>query len=261
MSTKMRDEIRVAKKLCERVETRYQDGFYVKMLPTSKFAGYRLFVSSYYFDLHSTYGEILKSKNEAYLFTLEIIDREPGKRYSRPKLTFDELQAEFAEHSAQFYSDVLPQALALIKEYRNNGSRSAGEVVAKSFCVGGFDKTWFYVSDVERRRINTNGVRIIKVLSLDEATQVKKKLDRLAELRRIENKYANCRVAYKKSFYYYEMQRILKPDVLAAITAKFEEINALVKDETADSRHELEDLEKYINAFMEESEGVKNEKF
>ena len=107
----MRNEIRMAKKLCERSESRFQDGYYVKMLPSSKYAGYRLFVSSYYFDLHATYGEILKSKNEGYLFTLEKIDREPGKRYSRPKLSFDELQAEFAEHSAQFYSDALPQAL------------------------------------------------------------------------------------------------------------------------------------------------------
>lgn len=251
----MKNEIRVAKKFCERSESRFQDGYYVKMLPTSKYAGYRLFVSSYYFDLHATYGEILKSKNEGYLFTLEKIDREPGKRYSRPKLTFDELQAEFAEHSAQFYSDALPQALALIKEYRNDGSRKAGEVLTKYFCVGGFDKTWFYVSDAERRRLNTNGVSIIKVLPPDEATQVKEKLHRLVELRRMESKYEHCHVDYHDRYFYEEMQRTLKPDVLATITAKFDEINALVAAEAAEGRCELDELEKYFNAFLEGSEG------
>lgn len=251
----MRNEIRVAKKFCERSENRFQDGYYVKMLPTSKYAGYRLFVSSYYFDLTATYGEILKSKNEGYLFTLEKIDRDPGKRYSRPKLSFDELQAEFAEHSAQFYSDALPQALALIKEYRNNGSRSAGEVLYKYLAVGGFDKTWFYVSDAERRRLNTNGVCIIKALTSDEATQIKEKLQRRAELRRMESKYEHCYVDYRDRYFYEEMQRTLKPDVLATITAKFDEINALVTAEAAEGRHELDDLEKYFEAFLEGSEG------
>lgn len=42
--------------------------------------------------------------------------------------------------------------------------------------------------------------------------------------------------------------------VLAKITAKFEEINALVAAEAADSRRELEELEKYFDAFLEEGE-------
>ncbi len=251
----MRNEIRMAKRLCARAETRYQDGYYVKMLPTSKYAGYRLFVSSYYFDLHATYGEILKSKNDGYLFTLEKIDREPGKRYSRPKLSFDELQAEFADHSAQFYSDALPQALAYIKEYKNNGSRSAGEVLVKYFCVGGFDKTWFFVSDAERRRLNTNGVQILKKLEPDEATQMKEKLHRFVELRRKESKFENCRIDYEDRFFYEEMQRTLKPDVLATITAKLDEINALVATEASADRRELEELETYFNAFLKNRNG------
>ena len=250
----MRNEIRVAKKLCERVETRYQNGYYVKMLSTSKFAGYRLFVSSYYFDLHATYGEILKSRNEGYLFTLEKTDREAGKRYSRPKLSFNELQAEFAEHSEQFYSDTLPQALALIKEYRNDGSRSAGEVLTKYFAVGGFDKTWFYVSDAERRRLNTNGVRVLKVLESDEALQMKAKLQRFVELRRLESKFDNCHIDYNDRYFYEEMRRILKPDVLSTITAKLDEINAIVAAEAADYRRELEELKKYFDDFLKGSE-------
>lgn len=251
----MKNEIRVAKKLCERVETRYQNGYYVNMLPTSKFAGYRFFVSSYFFDLHATYGEILKSKNEGYLFTLEIIEKEPGKRCSRPKLSFDELQAEFADHSAQFYSDALPQALAYITEYRNDGSRSAGRVWTKYFCVGGFDKTWFYVSDAERRRLNTNGVQILKKLAPEEAPQMKEKLHRRAELHSRGHKFENCRIDYRERYFYEEMQRTLKPDVLATITAKLDEINALVAAEAAADRRELEELDEYFNAFLKNSNG------
>lgn len=254
----MRNEIRVAKKLCERVKTNYQDGYYVKMLSTSKFAGYRFFVSDYFFALSTTYGEITKSKNnEGYLFTLEKIDREPGKRYARPKLSFDELQAEFAEHSAQFYSDALPQALAYCKMYANNGTHTAGEVVARYFCVGGYDKSWFYEADDNRRRLNTNGVQIIKKLSADEAVQMKEKLKRLRELRRMQHDFEQCKIDYLDRYYYEVMKRTLKRETLMEITDALEKINARVDDEFAEAQHELIELEKYFDAFLPEGKGDK----
>ena len=126
--------------------------------------------------------------------------------------------------------------------------------MTKYYCVGGFNKTWFYVRDSERRRLDTNGVRIIKVLTSDEAIQVKEKLHRLVELRRMESKYEHCHVDYRDRYFYEEMQRTLKPDVLATITAKFDEINALVAAEAAEGRRELDELEKYFDAFLEEGD-------
>ena len=120
--------------------------------------------------------------------------------------------------------------------------------------VGGFDKTWFYVSDAERRRLNTNGVCIIKALTSDEATQIKDKLQRRAELRRMVSKYEDCHVDFRDRYFYEKMQQTLKPDVLVTITAKFDEINALVAAEAAEGRRELDELEKYFNAFLEEGE-------
>lgn len=249
----MRSEIRVSKKLCERVKTRYQDGYYVKMLSTSKFAGYQFFVSDYFFALSATYGEITKSKNnEGYLFTLEKIDREPGKRYARPKLSFDELQAEFAEHSAQFYSDALPQALAYCKMYANNGTHTAGEVVARYFCVGGYDSSWFYEADDNRRRLNTNGVQIIKKLSADEAVQIKEKLSRLRELRHMQHDFDRCKINYCDEYFYTVMKRTLKRETLMEITATLDKINERIGAEFENAQNELTELEKYFDAFLPE---------
>lgn len=247
------DEIRIAKKLCERVDTRFQDGYYIKMPTTSKYAGYRFYVSAWFCDLTATYAAITKSKNEGYnhTFTLEKIDREPGKRYQRPKLSFEELKAELADHSKQFYSEALPQALAYLKAYANNGSRSAGAVIAHYFCVGGYDKTWFYESDAERRRLNTNGVRILKVLSPEEAEQMKAKLKRYRELNRATDNFENCYIDYRQEYFYKVMQRTLKPDIYKTITEKLEEINSLVASEAAASVREREELNKYFNAFLE----------
>ena len=254
----MRTEIRVAKKYCERVKTRFQNGYCVKMLPTSKFAGYQFFVSDYFFCLSATYGEITKSKNnEGYLFTLEKIDREPGKRYSRPKLSFDELQAEFAEHSEQFYSDALPQALAYLKMYADNGTRNAGEVVARYFCVGGYDASWFYETDDKRRRLNSNGVRIIKELTSDEAAQMKEKLRRMVELRRGMHDYNSCKVDYWEHYYYTAMKQTLKRETLMEITATLDKINERIAAEAANAEEELAELEEYFNAFLQEGEGDK----
>lgn len=251
----MRNEIRVDKKLCSIVDTRYQNGYYIKMLPTSKYASYHFYVSSNFCDKCRTYVAIYKSKNAGYAFTLEKIDREPGKRYARPKLSFEELQDEFAEHSEQFYSDMLPQALALVVRYANNGTRNAGNIVGSFWAVGGYDDTWFYVSDTERRRLNTKGVRLLKMLAPDEATQIKKKLQHYAELRRLVDKYEDCHVDYHDRYFYIEMQRTLKYDVLAKITAKFDEINEIVAAAAEASRRELEELIEYFNAFEGAGEG------
>lgn len=249
----MKNEIRIAKKLCERVKTRYQDGYNVKMLQTSKFAGYQFFVSDYFFSLSATYGEITKSKNnEGYLFTLEKIDREPGKRYSRPKLSFAELQAEFAEHSAQFYSDALPQALAYLKLYANDGTRNAGRVEGNYFRIGGYDKTWFYETDDKRRKLNSNGVQIIKELTPDEAVQMKAKLGRMIELRSVMHDYERCKIDYREHYFYTVINRTLKRETILEITATLDGINKRIADEAASAQSELKELEEYFNAYLEE---------
>lgn len=248
-------EIRVAKKLCTIVDTHYQNGYYIKMPSTSKYADYHFYVSSLYCEKCGTYMAIRESNNAGFTFTLEKIDREPGKRYARPKLFFEELQTEFTEHSEQFYSDKLPQALAYISCYANNGTRNAGEVVCRIFAVGGYDDTWFYVSDSERRRLNTKGVRILKILTPNEATQIKTKLQRYGELRSLVYKYKDCHFNYYDWYFYKEMQRTLKADVLSTITTKFDEINSLVAAEAEDSRCELDELQKYFDAFLEASKG------
>lgn len=250
----MRNEIRIAKKFCQKAESRFQDGYYIEMPSTSKYAGYRFYVSSYYCSFTKTYIEITKAKNNTYLFTLEKINREPGKRYARLKLSFDELREELAEHSEQFYSDTLPQALVSLKIYANNGSYDAGKVIGHCLCVGGFDNVWFYESDGVRRKINSKGVRILKILEPNEVEPMNMKLKRLNELNNLENDFDKCRVDYMDRFYYETMSRTLTSKGFAAVTEKFKEINSIIDAEAADCRKEGEELRAYFNAFLEKGE-------
>lgn len=246
-------EIRIAKKLCETVKTIFQDGYYVTMLPTSKYAGYRFYVSNYYCYSRSGFVGIIESENEEYRFTLEKVDREPGKRYRRPKLSFEELRAEFEEHSAQFDPNALPQALAYVKIYANNGSRNAGEVIGSCICVGGIDNTWFYEADGRRRRLNTHGVRILKALTQDEAKEINAKLSRLEELGDMERRFKNCLIEYRKDYFFSAMQQVLTSDKVGIITAKLDEINSIIENEATECRREVEELREYFNAFLEDA--------
>lgn len=252
----MRNEIRISKKLCDVIDTRYQRGIEVKMLPTSKYAGYKVFVSNSFIYNLRNYYEIRKSSNSSWRFTLEKIEREPGKRYARPKLTYEELQAEFADHSEQFYTDILPQALAYTKTYADDGTRNAGRVMASGFCIGGYDKTWFYESDSERRRLNTNGVRILKYLSPEEVEPMKAKLARFYSLKRSSGDHSDCLIKGDE-FFIYMAKKALEPETLDKVWKKVHEINELVNEERAAMQAELGELEKYFNAFLKESEGDK----
>lgn len=246
----MRNTIRISKKLCEVVNTRYQKGIEVKMLPTSQYAGYKFFVSdSFVYNLRN-YFEIVKSRNSGWRFTLEKIDREPGRRYSRPKLSFEELQAEFAGHSEQFYTDTLPQALAYTKTYADDGTRNAGRVMAAGFCIGGYDKTWFYESDDERRRLNTNGVRILKRLAPEEVEPMKVKLARYYKLKKSSGALDDC-LMKGDEFFIYKAERTLSPETLKKVMEKVAEINQIIKDEKAAMKSELAELDKYFKSFLE----------
>lgn len=249
----MRNEIRISKKLCTKIETRFQRGIEVQMLPTSQYSGYKFFVSdSFAYKLRNFY-EIGKSSNSAWRFTLERIDREPGKRYARPKLTFEELQAEFADHSAQFYTDTLPQALAYTKTYADDGTRNAGRVMGAGFCIGGYDKTWFYESDDERRRLNTNGVRILKRLAPEEVKPMKEKLARFHRLKNRSEDHRDCFI--NDDYFIRRIERTLEPEAVKKVMAKVAEINQIISDERAAMQTELDELDKYFKAFLE-GEGV-----
>lgn len=247
----MRNEIRISKKLCEVVNTRYQHGIEVTMLATSQYSGYKFFVSDSFVYRERNFFEIVKSKNNnAWRFTLEKIEKEQGKRYARPKLSFEELEAEFAEHSAQFYTDTLPQALAYTKTYADDGTRNAGRVMAAGFCIGGYDKTWFYESDYERRRLNTNGVRILKRLEPEEVEPLKEKLARYYRLKKGSGDLNDCLVK-RDEFFIYKAERTLSPETLKKVMTKVEEINQIIRDERAAMQAELAALDKYFKAFLE----------
>lgn len=247
---KERANIRIAKKHCNRIEAYYRDGIEVVMLPTSIYAGYKAYVPMHLVSDGGLFYEIKRHSNPDWKFILEKIEREPGKRYERPRRSFDELKDDFAEHSAAFYSDELPQALFYLLHYADNGTRRAGEVVGRSFCVGGYDNTWFYESDTQRRRLNTNGVRLLKRLLPEEVEPMKEKIVRYYQLRGSQEEFKRCLIS-KREYFYSQMEIYLPADEFATVSAKIDEINGIVQRLSAGAKAELEELDKYFKAFLE----------
>lgn len=250
----MKDEIRINKRLCTLIEEdRYRPSYWQVLMPdNSKYAGYHFQCSPFYFSQYPEYCSLTRG-NDGFTFELIKTERTPGKRYSRPKLTFDELVVEFAAEEKRFSHEDLPYGLALIKEYVNDGTRHSGKVRFTTLAVGHYSDTWFYESDTSRRRLNTKGVKLLKCLTSDEAIVMQAKLERMWTLRQIVLNYDECKLSYSP-WRREQMKKIFSKQLYDVVTRKLEELNEQIAEEARSLRAELEELEAYFNSFMIEGD-------
>lgn len=250
----MKDEIRINKRLCTFIEgDRFSPSYWqVSMPDSSKYYGYHFKCSTFYFSQYPEYCSLTRGK-DGFIFELIKTERTPGKRYSRPKLTFDELVAEFEAEEKRFSHDDLPYALALIKEYVNNRTRHAGKVSFIMLAVGHYSDTWFYESETSRRRLNTKGVKLLKCLTSDEAIDMKAKLERIWTLRQILLNYNECKLSYSP-WRLEQMKKNFSEHLYNDVIRKLEELNEQIDEEARSLRAELKELEAYFNSFLTEGD-------
>lgn len=257
MTTQEKTEILVSSKLCHPTpkEDLFRDGLLIDLPEDSKFAGYQMYISYYFVHLprsavrSARYYCITKGKQD-YIYELYKKEREQGKRYPRYKLTFDELFDVFAAHSAQFrVSASLPYVLACCKDYANNGTRMAGAVLGRSYYVGQVDEVWLYINngdgDIERRRLNSRGVEIIRYLSSEDVEPTKQMLCKKTALYKRKNGIASCRVEisnWKRS----QQKEHLSESTFYEIQKRLKEIDTLIDADTKVIEQELAQVEKFI---------------
>lgn len=160
----MGNVIYVDKKLVKRVDNSYVNQLQVKMPPGSKYEGYYFNVSDYYAELDTVSAKIQQG-SEDFLFILIKEQRELGKKYSRPKLSWNELAEEFKSCAEKHNTSLLARGLAFVYNYSCKGLSKEGH-----FVVGGIRDKWFYITDNNRRLISAKNFKLIKE-NLSEAEE------------------------------------------------------------------------------------------
>lgn len=249
-----REEIRIAKKYFtilypfQNTYTPGKSGVVVRFPARSQYKGYKFYAAE--FSCFPRYLGISKSKYEGHLFALEKVDGESRENSPRPKLSFEEIQAEFAQHSKQFYVEDLPQALAYVKPcYKTKQQSEFGY-----YCVGGYNDKYFYENGIEwraRYRLNTPAVRILKPLLPEEVASVKEKAQRF--------KFLNELILYDFAWLYLDIKysedkmKNRFPDICDAVEQKLEELRMILDKKSDACRREFKELEEYFKVLAQPS--------
>lgn len=173
------ENILLNKKQCEWIDNGFHQSWKVKMPRSSKHYGYAFTVSPYLLSETSN-DEVLRLKKpqkEDFVFVLAKIEREEGKRYPRPKLSWQELCEDLAEHSAKNDKNTLPQGLVYIYDYDYRHGIELGR--DGHYALGGVEGCWFWENGIKRRRTSAKNFRLLRMLEAGELEDVKAKLDRL----------------------------------------------------------------------------------
>ena len=160
----MQTIVKIPKKVVIKIENPFFQGCEVFFPASSKYAGYKTKLSDYFIFEDTEYFTI-RNTFENKVFTLEKAEREPGKRYKRYNIGWNELCSELAEYNEQFNRENLTSALVMFNEYVY--SRSGFEQSRyREIAVAKHDDTWCYVSDAngneERHRISAKHFEIVK---------------------------------------------------------------------------------------------------
>ena len=152
---------------------------YVFRLPGEEYDGYTFTVTELFgrFDSVQALGDwysVYVSSDDLPIVVKRTENREDGKRYKQYKFTPDEINT--------LYGNAMRHAVALITIYANDGTRKAKEVLNTKYTVGIVDGCWFICSEfLERRRIDTKGVKILGFISAIDAQKVKEIIERHKE--------------------------------------------------------------------------------
>lgn len=181
-----KDMIKVAKKYCEYKESPYTCVYTIKMPNKSRFDSYSVDVSAYIVYDEDYFYAIKKPNKSDYLFTLvKIGGREDGKRYARPKLTWEEFVEELQAYDKEIDVADSPKALVSFWRYTyDKWGREEGR--EKEYCVGRIKGKWFIEEDgYKRHRLSADGVTLLREnLTDDEYTNYEQKLKALFKIDR-----------------------------------------------------------------------------
>lgn len=248
MIIKYEEKFKVDKKLCSYIDgTNFHPPYYQVELPvSSKYAGY-FFKCSPYFLRECNNWNVISRGNTSHIFELIKLKREAGKRYTRPKLSFEQLAAEFKNEEEHLTYDNLPYALAEILIYANDKTRSAGEVIGKEFVVAHFDATWLYLSDTSRRNIKSNGVKIIRTLSNKEVDSARQKIARLQDLEVNVEKLTRYKLGLIPRQFDFDLKAYLSPKTCKTVTDLLTKIRDTILEELTNYQNEVAEIKKHLN--------------
>ena len=155
------EDIKIAKKHCTYQENAYSSSYSIPLPKTSQYKGYTVTVPPHIVGEHGEFYAIVRPWKEDFTFTLVKTEREYGKRYARPKLSFDELAQAMKEYDDAFDLSRLPRALVKFNEY--SYSRNGVEEDRNTrFCVGYVKGKWFYEENYERHLISAKHFTLLK---------------------------------------------------------------------------------------------------
>lgn len=155
------EDIKIAKKHCMFQENAYSSSYFIQLPKTSQYKGYTVTVPTHIVTEHGEFYAIVRPWKEDFTFTLVKTEREEGKRYTRPKLSFDELAQEMKEYDDVFDLSKMTRALAKFNEYAYNryGVEEGRET---RFYVGYVKGKWFYEDNYERHLISAKHFTLLK---------------------------------------------------------------------------------------------------
>ena len=196
------DKIKLPKKAIKKIESPFWQGYEVLFPASSKYAGYKTKISEYFISETPEYFLLKRIFGNA-TFTVEKAEREPGKRYKRYNIGWDELYIELAEYNEQFNRENLTSALVMFNDYVY--SRSGFEQSRyREIAVAKHNETWCYVFDAngneERHRISAKHFEIVKdnltseeekkfTLLLEQKNDVENKLLDIANVERQASRF------------------------------------------------------------------------
>lgn len=176
------EEILISKKQCEWIDDGWHRCWKVEMPDTAPHAGYAFEVSDYLLS-ESENPQVLRLRRpvkDGFLFILKKIPREPGQRYARPKLTWQDLCSELSEHSAGNDKTTLQQGLAFIYDYDYDRGFEVGR--EGHYAVGGIERCWFWENGTKRRRSSAKNFRLLRLLRPEEVAGAQQAIARLQEI-------------------------------------------------------------------------------
>lgn len=177
--------LKVKKHYCTLIENSYGADYYlIKMPNSSEYKDYSAQIYSGLVLPHDYFYSIKAPWKDDFLFKLIKNNREPGKRYKQPKLTWEELVQEFNVYDKELDVSTNPFGFAQFNIY--DRSRTGVETYEKIYSLGRVDETWFYLENGERHLVSAkNFILIKKYLTEKEINEISNKLNRLDELQKI----------------------------------------------------------------------------
>lgn len=157
--------------------------YFVLAYPFQAFSDYICKIPSEYVVLKNNKPSVISVWKD-FIFEFEKEVKEPGKKFKRLKLSFDEVKELYREKI-----DNMQYCILSFCNYRFNDIIRKAECTSAEIKIGKTDGTWFYDIDCpqDRRKIKAKNTTFIRYCSEEDYLESKRCLDVLAHCR--ENIY------------------------------------------------------------------------